>query len=765
MKMIYYFAFFVSLLCIGKTGLFAQTPSLQTQAPGINQTFVYNSLSAATFGANVTFHGWVNPNGVSCSVYFEYGPTTDYGHLVLAASNISGGSAVSVSATTVLYNCGDTYHCRVKVFTANGSHCGQDNAFVPGIDPTPNLVIYPQCSDNSVTTTMQVTNNNSFNAPITFSWTDGTNSGSSTQTITAGGTVTFTCNKYSTCSFYYNYTDPSGTIVYPYLFEQMPSDDQTCTQQPDPAKSILITELRGYSGNKENTAYHVINYNNSNVQLMIIVGDYQATVLVTQNSNLYIIVPYGAVDFYYVNEIIASFTPALFRDYVNLYDTVTPIYTDGSNAYYFVQNNRKDIIMSDPSNYMYPYNPGNNIVFWYPSDTTLAPSFQTIFSEEYGFTYASVPYENLQIYISDYNSPYYYDPGPIMNTLDYNCYSCTVSPGTAELMASPSAITLDANSSTNYVKISTTVPWMLSSNQSWITLNKTSGSGNDTLIFTASANTTGNKRTAAITLGDGYVSQTVAVTQSAYTLPTQNLMLHLTSDKGVVTSGTAVTEWDDQSGNRNNATQTTSANQPSYIQGAMNGLPVVRFNGSTSKLILPTSAALGIQNNPYEMFIVAQSSYTAQPEFLIAGGNTEQFEYHLNGAAGARFIPVQTSPGTYLDLETSGTYADGNPHVFEAHASSSGGGMSVDNIDGGTSATNITSSNSGNLLLGARSDGTYYLNGDIAEVLIYNAVLSSTDRNTVEHYLADKYGITSGLLPVELTSFNVECRIKLDNGN
>ncbi|MCL4511401.1 MAG: hypothetical protein M1470_10070 [Bacteroidetes bacterium] len=78
MKRIYCFAFFVSLLCIGKTGLMAQTPILQTQAPVINQTYVYDSLSTATFGANVTFNGSVNPNGLQCSVYFEYGPTKDY---------------------------------------------------------------------------------------------------------------------------------------------------------------------------------------------------------------------------------------------------------------------------------------------------------------------------------------------------------------------------------------------------------------------------------------------------------------------------------------------------------------------------------------------------------------------------------------------------------------------------------------------------------------------------------------------------------------
>ncbi len=38
-------------------------------------------------------------------------------------------------------------------------------------------------------------------------------------------------------------------------------------------------------------------------------------------------------------------------------------------------------------------------------------------------------------------------------------------------------------------------------------------------------------------------------------------------------------------------------------------------------------------------------------------------------------------------------------------------------------------------------------------MIIYNTVLSNEDRNAVEQYLSDRYVITSGALPVELTSF------------
>ena len=90
-------------------------------------------------------------------------------------------------------------------------------------------------------------------------------------------------------------------------------------------------------------------------------------------------------------------------------------------------------------------------------------------------------------------------------------------------------------------------------------------------------------------------------------------------------------------------------------------------------------------------------------------------------------------------------------------ASSSGGTVRVDGVDGGTSANNLLSSASGNLSLGVRSgDNSYYFNGDIAEVLLYNTVLSDSNRNAVEHYLGEKYGIsiTDHSLPVSLVSFS-----------
>jgi hypothetical protein len=244
---------------------------------------------------------------------------------------------------------------------------------------------------------------------------------------------------------------------------------------------------------------------------------------------------------------------------------------------------------------------------------------------------------------------------------------------------------------------------------------------------------------------NGTVTSNTALVYMQGSVPTSNLKMWLRADQQVTTSSSAVTNWGDISGNANNAAQATANSQPLWVDSTMNVNPVVRFNGTTSYLLLPTAISLGIQSSPYEYFIVARSS-SASVQFLIAGA-IEQYEFHLL-PSGARFIPA-----THIYLDQTAAACDGNPHLFAGRASVTGGAIRIDGIDGGTS-TNSTISTDGNVLrLGMRSDNSFPLNGDIAEVLIYNCVLTTTARDSVEQYINQRYNINSGALPVELVSF------------
>lgn len=229
------------------------------------------------------------------------------------------------------------------------------------------------------------------------------------------------------------------------------------------------------------------------------------------------------------------------------------------------------------------------------------------------------------------------------------------------------------------------------------------------------------------------------LTQSVFAqIPTDSLKLHLKADTGITTSGDSVNVWADQSGSGNDAVQTNLARRPVLVTNSLNGKSVIHFNGVNSYLTLPTASDLGIQNNDYEIFIVSRSASVNTNIMFLLAGNIEQYELHLNGSAGARFIPKSS---TFVDEGSIGDYTDTNAHIYNLRATDTYGNVTVDAVNSTDSLINSHNSDAGNLYLGVRFDNSFTLNGDIAEVIIYNSVLSSAQRGLVENYLGAKYGI------------------------
>ncbi len=232
----------------------------------------------------------------------------------------------------------------------------------------------------------------------------------------------------------------------------------------------------------------------------------------------------------------------------------------------------------------------------------------------------------------------------------------------------------------------------------------------------------------------------LAATTVSAQVPTSGLRVHLKADAGTSTTveNAGVSTWTDQSGNGFSAT--APAGQPVYQSNAINGMPALFFNGAQYLHIANTST-LGLVNSDYEMFFVAKSSNLAI-QFLASGGLPEH-EAHLNGDAGFRFIPRW--PLVFADNGANQAFTDGVQRIFGVRASSTSGVARVNGVDA-ILAANAHSSLDAMFRLGMRSDGSFALNGHIAEVLIYNRTLSAQERAQVENYLAQKYAIASNNL-------------------
>ncbi len=221
-------------------------------------------------------------------------------------------------------------------------------------------------------------------------------------------------------------------------------------------------------------------------------------------------------------------------------------------------------------------------------------------------------------------------------------------------------------------------------------------------------------------------------------------------------SGAGVSSWTDLTGNGFNAIQTLTANQPTYVTNAMNGLPVVRFNPASNNHLWFYRPV----QDDFTMIFVYRSSQGISTGLnfwegagLIngeQGGTVNDFGISLN--ANGQVLAGVGNPDT--TIRSGNGFNNGQPHVVTFKRTKSTGGI-VLYVDGtqvmtGTGGTqSLTALNF--LALGAQGVLNNYLNGDIAEVQIYNAPLADADRLGIERTLKCKYGIAGGATPTAPT--------------
>lgn len=189
-------------------------------------------------------------------------------------------------------------------------------------------------------------------------------------------------------------------------------------------------------------------------------------------------------------------------------------------------------------------------------------------------------------------------------------------------------------------------------------------------------------------------------------------------------------------GSGNDAVQGTSGNRGTYQTNEFNSsLPVVRLDGSD------------------DFYLVGDfSSLTAATVFIVqkrGGGDGD------SGKAGLWDFSASDDPKTYYTFggniyDTFGTtvrkdgIAPGTsivvPHLYSVVSQSGEWTARINGAQIHTTATNaVTFQNA--CYIGRRGGGGDPYDGDIAEVIIYDSALGTTDRQAVEAYLTAKYGL------------------------
>ncbi len=135
-------------------------------------------------------------------------------------------------------------------------------------------------------------------------------------------------------------------------------------------------------------------------------------------------------------------------------------------------------------------------------------------------------------------------------------------------------------------------------------------------------------------------------------------LLWLRADEGITDAdGAELTGWTDQSGNGN--APTSFADAPTYSTNALNGLPVVEFDGGDE---LPLPAALdGVSNGDNTIIVVSRRTGAGQDQFIWDQGQ------RVLG------YEIKAGPATFNPLSASGKRDQGGPGGTKRATSSASG--------------------------------------------------------------------------------------------
>ena len=235
------------------------------------------------------------------------------------------------------------------------------------------------------------------------------------------------------------------------------------------------------------------------------------------------------------------------------------------------------------------------------------------------------------------------------------------------------------------------------------------------------------------------------------TVTNQSLILWLRADLGVTNSAGQISAWADESGQANTAKQNTSSHQPLYVTNALNGLPVVQFNG-TNYFSLPSTLFNGTTGAEALVVLNVATNPPGANQTLWEWGN-----YNNNG--GGVYYP-NTSGAISEDFGSAPPYYPytvpytvGAPiqsltqyHVYEVAGQASFWGAWINGVTQ-ASTTNNNYGTWGSYYLGGGLGAANPFVGDVAEVLVFNRTLSANERLIVNNYLNLKYALVTNAPP------------------
>lgn len=212
-----------------------------------------------------------------------------------------------------------------------------------------------------------------------------------------------------------------------------------------------------------------------------------------------------------------------------------------------------------------------------------------------------------------------------------------------------------------------------------------------------------------------------------------------------LTNGGALTTWVDRS---TNAFSGTAISGPTYITNSVNGLPVVRFNGTSQYINFGNVLNIGT-NTGIAVFSVVKINSTSGGIVgkAVYGPGDARWSLYRDTSVSRFFINAgsDATESTFNDSSTVVQLMEGvwnrQTQIIYQNGSQQ---ASV------TKASSATLTNTFPLWVGAYPNSTasgvqFYLNGDIGETIVYMSNITPFIRAQIEGYLTWKWGLQASL--------------------
>lgn len=227
--------------------------------------------------------------------------------------------------------------------------------------------------------------------------------------------------------------------------------------------------------------------------------------------------------------------------------------------------------------------------------------------------------------------------------------------------------------------------------------------------------------------------------QVATTASPLALWLDATDASTITLNSTDISQWDDKSPHGNDATQGTSSRQPLYDTTGFEGLACASPDGG-DELLVSDDAAFAWDG--FAIFMAAERTVDA--------GANEYFLWKDNGAPEKEMLfvintsdqltMVASTDGTATVTENGANTAMALDKAFIIQSYEDGGNLYVkmgEEVSAGKALSGVHDGTDNFSIFSINAAGGFA--GNVPEIIIYNESLTSSQRQDIEVYLADKY--------------------------